>query len=524
MEEERAEPTRRRERFAAWTLERGLPIGLALLVVVQAASWLPHYLTWPLYADHDVFATVARSWDAGSLPYRDALCNNLPATIYVFFLLGKAFGWGNTVAFFGFDAALVLAFGTLLITWGRVRLGSWLAGLVGVAIFFAYYFDLTYALASQRDWHACAFALGGLMVLQLVHGRGRLYSSVALMAIALLFRPQAVVFIPTYLYAVSIAAGPRAVAGWCAALGLSVLVGISPLLIQGLLGDLLTSLRLTAPGSSYNRTTAASFAIELVKQANELRNIIVPVALLLMMPAAPGRKTLLRTWLLATAGAFAYKPMSPFPHVYLDHPLQVVLAIDAALVVALLFERTHLSNVVRLVAVLFVLAPSVSIKPRFCNPGGSVQALATLRRGVLPEAEPNGYRPTPGLPAAAYYPWEDYRSMLLWLDLNTRPATRVANMLKEVPAITGPTGRLSAFPAESIAWLKMVRAADEARFAEELDRASDVVVVWVPDEVGLNPNFQTPLLDEVVRRRFHLASRFGSIEVWTLDQNERGDH
>src|SRR5262245_51988624 len=148
-EDERGESPPHLKRFTGEMLEKGLPIGLALLVIVQAACWVPHYLTWPLYADHDVFATVAQAWDAGLLPYRVAYCNNLPATIYVFFLLGKAFGWGNSVAFLGLDAALVVAFGALLVAWGRTRLGSWLPGLVGNAIFFAYYFDLTYALAAQ---------------------------------------------------------------------------------------------------------------------------------------------------------------------------------------------------------------------------------------------------------------------------------------------------------------------------------------------------------------------------------------
>lgn len=38
---------------------------LGLICLLQLITWIPHYLTWPLWADHDVFATLARGWDAG---------------------------------------------------------------------------------------------------------------------------------------------------------------------------------------------------------------------------------------------------------------------------------------------------------------------------------------------------------------------------------------------------------------------------------------------------------------------------
>src|SRR5205823_4008880 len=54
--------------FEAWFL--GGPLSAILLIIcgVQLATWLPHYLTWPYWADHDVFATIARAWDRGFLP------------------------------------------------------------------------------------------------------------------------------------------------------------------------------------------------------------------------------------------------------------------------------------------------------------------------------------------------------------------------------------------------------------------------------------------------------------------------
>ena len=82
----------------------GLLIGLAAL---EYALWLPQYLTWPWWADHDVFATMALGWDAGLRPYRDLIGNNFPGTIYMFWIVGKLCGWGNTSAFNAFDALLL---------------------------------------------------------------------------------------------------------------------------------------------------------------------------------------------------------------------------------------------------------------------------------------------------------------------------------------------------------------------------------------------------------------------------------
>ena len=60
----------------------------------------------------------------------------------------------------------------------------------------------------------------------------------------------------------------------------------------------------------------------------------------------------------------------------------------------------------------------------------------------------------------------------------------LANALEKLPALNGPVGRLSAFPAESIAWLRVVREEDEGRFADALRASEDCVVVWAPSETA----------------------------------------
>src|SRR5436305_10828258 len=101
--------------FEAWFLGWPLSAILVMICGVQLATWLPHYLTWPYWADHDTFAAVARAWDQGLLPYRDTRLNNFPGSVYLFYLLGKAFGWGRPIPFYGFAAGLLLGFGAVLL-------------------------------------------------------------------------------------------------------------------------------------------------------------------------------------------------------------------------------------------------------------------------------------------------------------------------------------------------------------------------------------------------------------------------
>ena len=103
---------------------------LISLIILEYALWLPRYLTWPWWADHDVFATMARGWDAGLKPYRDLIGNNFPGSIYLFWMVGKLCGWGNSLAYNAFDALLLGGFGAAVLAWSRRRFGTWLPGAV----------------------------------------------------------------------------------------------------------------------------------------------------------------------------------------------------------------------------------------------------------------------------------------------------------------------------------------------------------------------------------------------------------
>src|SRR4051794_40997536 len=184
------------ERGAAWLLNGPMTVALVALCGVQLATWVPHYLTWPWFADHDVFATLALGWEHGQLPYRDLAGNNFPGTVYLFWILGKLFGWGRTMPFWAVDVAFLLGLGATLVTWSRRRFGHCLPGVVGYATFLTYSLSLDFSQAGQRDWHGPFFMVEGLLLTDAYPGRWSRRFSALTAAIAFSIRPQVILFLP----------------------------------------------------------------------------------------------------------------------------------------------------------------------------------------------------------------------------------------------------------------------------------------------------------------------------------------
>ena len=153
-------PDRLSRILVRWVLTPLVALWCAFLVL----TWLPSYLTWPWQNDSEHFAMLAQLWDAGKLPYRDMFSTQFPGEIYIHYLLGKAFGWGNTAAYYAFDAALVIVFGILLVAWGRRRNGALLPGLIGFSTFLLYYVSQNTLVAGERDWHAAFLMLFCLLL------------------------------------------------------------------------------------------------------------------------------------------------------------------------------------------------------------------------------------------------------------------------------------------------------------------------------------------------------------------------
>ena len=103
-------------------------------------------------------------------------------------------------------------------------------------------------MVAQRDWHGPLFAVLGLMALEAMPGRvGRLVSALS-MAIALLFRPQVVLFLPAMIAAIDengrrgerpLTHTIRPLLEWSAAFVFSLFLVYAPLIFPGALDDFL---------------------------------------------------------------------------------------------------------------------------------------------------------------------------------------------------------------------------------------------------------------------------------------------
>lgn len=512
----------------AWSY--GWPVGLVLkgplswalsgLIAVQLATWLPQYLTWPYWPDHDVFATLARAWDRGVLPYRDMGGNNFPGTIYVFWILGKTVGWGGTLPFYAFDAGLLVMFGGLTLAWSRFRLGSSLPGLIASLTFLSTYFGFDYAIAAQRDWHGPCFAVMGLLLLETLPGKAGRFLSALAFAVAFTIRPQTVLFLPGFVMALdesarrpgeSLGRSARAVVAWGVSCAVLILLAFLPLILAGVLGDFVRSIRMIGYGSAYNRVTVSSFVRTWLIQLEPVRLSIVPLAMLILAPAVgyPARRLAL-TWFLVLLGVSLYRPLSPSTHLYLSIPLILSWSMSLAVLAYLALEARPSSPTFQALALVVVLAWGTTFRPEFCAIRPSLRALREKHWGEMPSLPPAGYS-NRQVSTGAFYPWDAYRDVVAYLRRKTTPDTRVANALTGDLALNGPIDRLSAFPAEALTWLRWVKPGDAAKFAEALRRHVNSVVVWDPssDRAGT-----TELVDQVIRDEYEPEAKFGVIEVW----------
>jgi hypothetical protein len=516
-------PSARPGRAADRTLRGPLTLVLAGVCLAFLATWIPEYLTWPLFLDDDEFATPARAWALGKLPYRDTRVVNFPGQIYLFWGLGKLFGWGRTVPYYAADAAFVVALGAALVAWSRRRFRRVLPGVVGYLAFLSYYLDLNYCFTAQRDWHAAFFAVLGLLAAEAWPGRGGRLAAALAAALALGFRPQTVLLWPAMALAVGDGArrpgeplgkASRAVLEWGLALAAGLALVFLPLVAAGVWGDFVRSIRSLSYGAAYNRVTMSSFAGEMLKQLTTAKTLVVPLAIaILAAHSGTAMRRQAATWIVALACVLFYKPLSPHSLKYLEQPLVLVWSVNLALLAQLVLESGALAPAGRLVAILLVLALGVPNRPQFCSPRRSLKAVALLMRGQEPDQAPTGYQPYSSM--AKFYDWRDYRDVVDYLREKTSPETPVANALMGYPAITGPSARPSAFPTSHLLLVRILPDS-EKEYIAALEQASDSVVVWAPGERhdAYESGFRMERMAAVIERLYEPEERFGEIEVW----------
>lgn len=505
------------DRLSEKLLARPMTVLLALVCVAQLVTWIPHYLTWPLWADHDAYATIARGWQAGVLPYRDLYCNQLPGAIYLFWILGRIGGWGNSMAIYAFDAGTVVLLGVGLVLWSRRLFGRVLPGVVGYLAFLGYYLSLDYSHAAQRDWHAPLLAVLSLLTLQISRG-GFLApaASGAAMSLAICFRPHAALLLPAVAIQLlgDLRAGGtlRRLAAWGLSFALTTIAWLIPLAASGILPDFLAGVGHNAPAPGRG-LHAAALLVNVLRQFDAFGFIAVAIAVCMIPKPDRRLATAALAWLAALVFSLLYEPISPRYHSYLHIPFHLMFAVNVALLTHLLLKARRIPASFRLLAFLLVLGASCRIRPELCAPRPSVKAIVASVHGERPNDQPPGYRRGP-VNVAGYYKWDDYRAALDYLQPIASRRTKIGNALKGDPAIVGPLGGFSAFPAEGISWLRMVTQDDEPRFAKALEDEPDSVVVWSPGEPGPDPSFRIDRIESTIRRLYEPDARFGAIEVW----------
>ncbi len=180
----------------------------------------------------------------GSSPTATCIRNQFPGAIYLFYILGRVAGWGGSASIYAFDAGAVIVLGLALTVWSKRLAGTILPGLIGYLCFLSYYLTLDYSLAAQRDWHAPFFAVLSLLILQTWPGRiAAPATSAVSMAIALLIRPHAVLFLPAvalqFAGEMRVGSGVRRPAVWTSSFLVATLLGFAPLVVSGILPDFL---------------------------------------------------------------------------------------------------------------------------------------------------------------------------------------------------------------------------------------------------------------------------------------------
>lgn len=507
---------------------------VSILAVAMLGTWLPHYLTWPWWPDADAWATMAQGWDAGLKPYRDVTCFNFPGPILQSRLLGRVFGYGRTAPFYMLDAAMLVGLGGVLILWSRKRLGSSFAGLLGWISAVWIYCGLDYSMVAQRDWQGPLLAIASLALIQSWKGWGGTIGSAVLMACAFVIRPHVVLFFPVVVLAILCdSEGRREMirrwAIWGGAFAVASLVVFSPLIADGLIGDLIAGVRQASYGSGYGKTTPQSVGLGVLRQlgligpdpgtvlvwhfVNGWKVLATLLGLVGMLVVSDReRRRMLAPWCAALAMAAMYAPLHPKAHGYLVLPLKLAWSVSWGVLAGVVIERVTRWRTAAILGFLIVAVPGI---PAFCLPGEAIDAVLGRSTSRIPATAIEHFAPRK---AGSPYRYDDYLAMLAYLRTSTSPETKVATVLRNVPfpAINGVVGRVSPLPAESgVIWLWSVNPRLEPRFADAVASApKGSVVVWTPEDPSFTEALRLETLCNAIRKGYRPERRFGAFEVW----------
>ncbi len=285
---------------------------------------------------------LAQLWDAGKLPYRDMFSTQFPGEVYILYLLGKGFGWGNTVAYYAFDAALVIAFLILLVVWGHRRTGGYLPGLIGGSTFLLYYVSQNTLVAGEREWHAgflmtCSLLLLGLgsgrTMRLMLRGRFRSGDRCAAAGLCALACPLAGDRGSAQVRGESWKQSARDLFSWALVAAVVTAVGFLPLMWAGILGDFRTCVQVLLQ-PPYNTSGPLQVFSRMSPQKHPAVLLAVTPLIVLFWDrnADAGRRDA-QVVLAALLGVLFYSAISPVRNAYHAIPQVAVAALGVTYLV-----------------------------------------------------------------------------------------------------------------------------------------------------------------------------------------------
>ncbi len=506
-----------------------------LLILVLTASWLPHYLNWPLWPDSHAYASLAIGWDQGIEPYRDVATFNFPGQIYLFWLLGKTFGWGHTWPFYSADAALIGTVGILMIVWSRRVFGERLSGMIGFLALAVALMDLDISQAGQRDWHSTAFVIISLLILQCGKSRFRIVWSAIFFAVGFVFRPHVVLFGPAIITALALDQYDpvrkdlkpfiRACLLWGTVFALGMVAGFLPLIRNGLFGSFLEDLKIARHGGSYAgmtlRTAIILFLAKLV-----MREYLLLIVSTLTLAFRSGRESvrIALPWTVALIFALSYQSVHPISHDYLMLPMKTIYAVNLAILAALVRKSLGGETLAAAGMSAVVVFLALNKWPDECSPRAALLATKAYLSGTSDTEVPHGAKRYfhPGEvdidQRRSGYPWADYLATIEYLKAHTSQKTHVAGAFKRhpYPSLNGPTGRPSPWPGEGGTTFLLVLGLEkeEAFIRSLLDSPDDTVVVWVPGERAEADRVDFRQLDKTIQEHFAPEASFGIFQIY----------
>ncbi|MBI1322208.1 hypothetical protein GC170_03335 [bacterium] len=505
------------------------------LIAILTATWLPHYLTWPLWPDAHAYASLAIGWDQGIEPYRDVATFNFPGQIYLFWILGKIFGWGVTWPFYAADAALIAIVGAFMIVWSRRVFGERLSGLIGLLALAVVLLDLDISQAGQRDWHSTAFVMISLMVLQCGQSRFRFVWSAVFFAAGFVFRPHVVLFGPAIIAAIALEKydpKQRALKPfvstcilWGFVFAACLVAGFLPLISHGLFGAFLDDLKIARHGGSYAAMTLKT-ALVLFLAKFVMREYLLMIVATLTLAFRSGRNStrVVLPWTVALIFALAYQSVHPISHDYLMLPMKTIYAVNLAILAALVRESLGRETLQAAGISAAVVLLAMNKWPDECSPQAALRSTRAFLTGSGDVDVPHGARRyfQPGevdvSERRSGYPWADYVATIEYLKAKTTPHTYVAGAFKRMPfpSLNGPTGRPSPWPGEGgTTFLLVLGLEKEERFIKALLNApEDTVVVWVPGERAEADRVNFERLDRTIAENFAPEASFGIFQIY----------